>query len=313
MLYEEIIKIAPMLPILHNEPFDDKNYVYQVKWDGVRIIANINSNKVELINRNYKYKTLQYPELLTLSNQVNAKNTVLDGEVVVLKAGKPSFESVIRRDKAKSKEKINHLKSLFPITYLVFDILAKDNKPLHKTPLIDRKKILTDTLIENQFVQLVEDFNSGIKLFEAIKGQELEGIVAKKKTSLYIPGKKHKDWFKIKYRRNQLCVVAGYTCRSNIVNSLLLGAYRDNELYYIGRVGSGLTVNEWNSLTNELPKLVITNSPFVNYQAKPNKTFSFVKPVLVVNVSYVEWTESMHLRSPVIVNFTNNNPSECLL
>lgn len=300
--------ISPMEVLPADKPFDDPDFLYQVKWDGVRMMAYLTKNGLVLINRRLHIRTDQYPELQELSRLVKVLPAVLDGEVVVLKNGKPSFSSVMSRDLTSSIRQISQLTKQLPIHYMVFDILYA-SQDLRNQPLQERQTVLKQVLTTDDNIHLVEDFDRGSTLLDAVKSQDLEGIVAKRRSSLYISGKKHRDWYKIKYRRVQDCVVGGYTLRGTLINSLLLGVYQDQQFIYVGRAGTGLKESEWGILTRELPASAISYSPFSN---KPfSSRYHFVKPQLVVRVEFAEWTETLTLRSPVITGFSGHDASLC--
>ncbi len=292
------------------EVFDSSDYIYQLKWDGVRMLTYINKNQVKLINKRQHLRTEQYPELMLLPKLFKGHNSIIDGEIVVVRNGKPSFPAVIRRDRCQTKSTINHLKESLPIDYMVFDLVFLNDRDLTGLPFSERKEILSQVFSFDKGIHLVDDFTQGTLLYSAVKSQELEGIIAKKKTSPYIEGKKHKAWFKIKYRHQQLCVIGGFTKSNKQINSLLLGVYQAGNLYYVGKVGSGLTGTEWETLSIKLPELKSNSSPF--YNLKYNKPdYFYIKPVLPVLIEFAEWTDNMHLRSPVIKHFVNIDPQEC--
>lgn len=299
--------IQPMDPILCREAFNDPDFVYQVKWDGVRMLAYLADGRVTLINKRRHIRTEQYPELQQLAGLVQESRAVLDGEVVVLKQGKPSFASVLSRDLSRGRQ-VDHLLRQYPIHYMVFDLLWA-GEDLRHLPLTERQAALAQTLVPTETVQAVENFDQGKSLFAAVKGQDMEGIVAKRRLSRYISGQKHRDWFKIKYRRAQYCVVGGYTLRGTRINALLLGVFRNQALMYVGRVGSGLKEAEWMVLTRELTRVEVASSPFAN--KPPGPGYHFVPPHLVVRVEFAEWTENLTLRSPVITGFSNDPPESC--
>ncbi|MGI5922010.1 MAG: non-homologous end-joining DNA ligase [Syntrophomonadaceae bacterium] len=301
-----------MEPVLHPEPFDDPDFIYQVKWDGVRILSFIKQNGVQLWNKRNHERSVQYPELQALDRQIKGWQAILDGEVVVLKNGKPSFPAVMRRDRSANQPTIEYMQKLLPIDYMVFDILSYEGKELLDYPLDYRQKLLADVLEPGERVHLVDNFSQGTGLFEAIKAQDLEGVVAKKPSSRYISGKHHKAWFKIKYRRQQNCVVGGYTLRGVTINSLLLGVFQDGRLMYCGKAGTGLNSAEWDELSRQLPHLEINASPFANL-TEPGRGFHFVIPQLAVKVEFAEWSEDIQLRSPVIKGFVDLSPEACVL
>lgn len=301
--------IKPMEPVSYKEVFDNKNFLYQVKWDGVRMVAYIENSRVELINKKMHNRTRQYPELQKISQLIKVRNAIIDGEVVVLQDGKPNFPAVMRRDLCQSNISIQNLQHQLPIHYMIFDILHYNHKNLRSLPLEERKNILINEITYLPDIHLVEDFEQGSLLFSAIKVQNMEGIVAKKKQSKYISGKNHQEWLKIKYRREQFCVVGGYTLRNNKVNSLLLGVYQENQLLYAGKASSGLKSADLETLTIQLPKLHRDKSPFTNLNK--TKENHYIEPLLTVKIEFAEWTENLHLRSPVIKHFANVSPDQC--
>lgn len=299
----------PMDPLLWPEAFDNDEYIFQVKWDGVRIIAEVNHGQVSLTNKHGKDKTEQYPELHELSQCLKVKTAILDGEVVVLKEGKPSFPTVMRRDQSQAKN-IASLRNLLPINYMVFDLLYLNGRDLRNEPLEFRKSQLDQLLINQASLNPVEDFPSGKLLFDAVERMGMEGIVAKKRTSPYTQDKRHKDWLKVKCRRKQACLIGGYTLRGTIVNSLLLGIFREGSFTYVGKAGSGLSAAQQETLSQLLPQLEIHKSPFVN-PPSPKKGYHYVRPQIGVQIEYLEWTEELNLRNPVIKGFLDVDPAKC--
>lgn len=299
-----------MEPILHPDAFDDDDYIYQLKWDGVRMLAFFENEEVFLINKHAHERTQQYIELQDLPGFLQAKSAVLDGEIVVLKEGKPSFPAVMRRDGSRESKTIQYMKNLLPVQYMVFDLLYLNGRDLRNEPLTQRKYLLEQILTVSDFLHVVEDFNGGKALFEAVDNMGMEGIVAKHKTGLYLPGKQHRDWYKIKCRRTQYCLIGGFTLRGRVVNSLLVGVYREGEFSFAGKVSSGLNHSQMEILTAQLPDLETKISPFTNLKsAKPD--YHFIKPQIGARVEYLEWSEDMKLRSPVIKDFLQLHPEDC--
>lgn len=306
MLESFIRSIKVMEPILTEKPVYSSDFVYQVKWDGVRMLSAIEQGKVTLINRHQHLRPVQYPELDQLAEQIQAKSAVLDGEIIALKEGKPSFPSVMRRDSSHAKEAIDYLKTIIPITYVVFDLLYINGKSLINEPLHIRSDKLHQALKNNETLNVIEDFDNGHKLYQATKAHQLEGIVAKKRGSSYHAGKKHQDWFKIKHHQSVTCTVGGYTTKNNIVNSLLLGLQEGNKLTYIGKAATGLTSEHLEVLTEQMPRIAIKESPFANVRFRPGEVH-FVQPVLQVIVNFLEWTDQGNLRSPIIKGFASSS------
>lgn len=304
----ELDLVEPMVPVLVKEIIESPEYVYQVKWDGVRMLAYLSAGRITLINRRGHLRTGQYPELQELASLLKTSPAIVDGELVVLKNGKPSFASILKRDL--SGRQADYLKKLYPIHYMVFDITFA-GRDLRSLPLAERQAILEQTLAKNEWIQTVENFYAGHSLFAAVKAQDMEGIVIKRAASPYIGGKKHRDWMKVKYRRTQYCVVGGYTLNGTMVNALLLGVYHHGDLIYVGKAGTGLRQEDWRMLSRELSRMSISYSPFVN--KPPARGYYFVQPQLTVKVEFAEWTETLTLRSPVITGFSNKPADDCLL
>lgn len=291
-----------MEPITCSQVFESPDYLYQVKWDGVRMLAFIEDSRVTLINKRHHHRTCQYPELQELPERIAASNAVLDGEIVALKNGKPSFPAVMGRDNLRDSARIRQVQSFLPIDYMVFDLLHLDGNELTSRTLEERQQLLRDRIDPGGWLHLVEDFSEGSALFESICRLDMEGIVAKQRRGRYIGGKRHHDWFKIKYRRRETCLVGGYTLRGTAVNSLLLGWEQGERLLFVGRAGSGLNGQQEEVLSSYLPAWEMSDSPFVNVSGH-SRGYHFVKPVLKVEVEFSEWTEDMHLRAPVIKGF----------
>ena len=296
---------------MHDQVFDNQEFTYQLKWDGVRMLAYVNANRVELINKRLNNRTAQYPELQLLTSLLKGKRAVLDGEVVAFKDSKPSFPTVMSRDNTRSEQQVKLLLQEIPVSYIVFDLLREGDQDLRVLPLTERQQRLQDLVKPEAAIHLIEDFTSGTSLLAAVQAANLEGIVAKRKNSHYQAGKRHRDWFKIKYRRRQACVVGGYSTRNGIVNSLLLGVYQRESLHYVGRAGSGMSEAQWKEADMRLRDLQISSSPFAGLPSALTREAQFIEPRLVVEVEYAEWTDNMHLRSPVIKGFLKSAPRKC--
>ena len=174
-----------------------------------------------------------------MKDLIKAEEAILDGEVVVMQEGRPSFPRVIQREFSSDKMRIRALTETMPVEYIVFDIIFLDCKNLTFLPYIKRYEILSDILTPKESIHIIENFYNGEDLFEAVKALKLEGIVAKQKESPYVFGKTNL-WKKIKHRRSILCVAGGYTLKEGRPVSILLGVFKGNRLFYIGRVSAGL-------------------------------------------------------------------------
>lgn len=303
--------IAPVQPVLVREPFDSPEYTFQVKWDGIRLLSFVEQGEVRLHNRRLRDRSGFYPELLVLPQLLQADEVVLDGEVIVLGTKGPSFPAVLRREQVTTKERALALAKERPICYMVFDLLYVGGESLLSRSLTERQQCLQEVLAVNPVVQIVEDFPSGRALFAAVKKAGLEGIVAKKKLSSYVPGTKSRAWQKIKVRQRQLCVVGGYLMTGPRLRSLLVGAWQEERLVYLGRVGSGLTDEEAALLQDALPQLAVPTCPFDPRVRAPGA--QWVQPLVPVTVEFSEWTPELRLRAPSIVSFPPVPAADCRL
>lgn len=305
------MNVQPMEPLSSKAPPGGSAYIYQIKWDGVRILALIEEGRVILKNRRGRIRTEQYPELQGAAELVKARNAILDGEVIALTGGKPSFARVIRRDFCRREEAIRTLQRQMPCTYCLFDLLYLEGADLAGCPLEERQRLLKEVVKAALPLYLNENFQDGEALYRQVKEAGLEGIVAKKKGSLYRGGRKSADWLKIKPRQRLLCVIGGLTMSRGSVGALLLGAYRDGELLYIGKAGSGLKDKDLLLLRDYARQDRAAGPSFSNPPRE--KDLLWLKPRLTVQVEYAEWTAGLRLRAPVIIGFTGRPPSEALL
>ncbi|HHU68693.1 MAG TPA: hypothetical protein GXZ31_00130 [Thermoanaerobacterales bacterium] len=304
--------IKPMEPKPYPQPFDSSEYVFQVKWDGIRILAFI-GNKIRLQGKkNFKDKSEKYPELTILKDLIKAEEAILDGEVVVMQEGRPSFPRVIQREFSSDKMRIRALTETMPVEYIVFDIIFLDGKNLTFLPYIKRYEILSDILTPKESIHIIENFYNGEDLFEAVKALKLEGIVAKQKESPYVFGKTNL-WKKIKHRRSILCVAGGYTLKEGRPVSILLGVFKGNRLFYIGRVSAGLKEKDLIYLQNAGHPLEIDKSPFINPPQVKGENYVWLNPFLALEVEYAEWTEDMKLRAPSLKGFSLSKPEKCTI
>lgn len=304
--------LQPMEPVIDYNLQNRSDFVYQLKWDGVRILCHVFQGEVRVWNKHRHQRTLQFPELQELSHHLRSSSAILDGEAVVLNNGRPSFPGIMRRDRCSSSGAIALLRRQFPVQYMIFDLLYIDGNSITNQSLAERRMRLEACLNPGGPFHLVENFSQGELLYQAVREQEFEGVVAKNTNSIYRPGKRHRDWLKYKNRRRCLAVVGGYWSSGQKVRSLLLGLFQDRRLFYIGRAGSGLKDRELAELGRELPKLKIPGSPFANLAAA-GRDVHFVKPLLVVRLEFAEWSEDLRLRSPVILGFSCHPPQECRL
>lgn len=274
------------------------------------------NGEVRLQNRKLKDRTLQYPEVTAeLAGSLRRPDSelILDGEMVVLENGKPSFSRILERDLATDTRRIAAMARSLPALYAAFDLLYLDGEELLARPWHERQELLAGIVAgESPHLHLTENFDDGEKLFSAGKSQGLEGIVAKERDSPYIPGDKTSYWLKIKNIRTLKAAVGGFTLNRGRLGALLLGAYQDGRFLYIGRAGSGLKESELEELKRHLVPRTVEESPFDNLPRCP-AGYHWVKPELTVAVDFLEWTPDLRLRAPVVRGFTHDSPADCVL
>jgi bifunctional non-homologous end joining protein LigD len=302
----------PMLAKDAEKPFSDKDWIFEIKWDGFRAIAYINE-AFSIKSRNQKELKNNFPELEQLTRL--ASNLVVDGEIVVMKEGKPDFQTLLERGQAVSAREIERQVQRAPAVYIVFDALEKDGKPLTSLPLIQRKRILQESLIEGSNV-LVSDFieEKGESYFQLALDKGLEGVMAKKKDSQYEEGLRTGSWLKIKKLHTCDCVIFGYTRgtgeREATFGALLLGLYnKEGEPVYVGKVGTGFTQQMLKILKGKFEKIKTELAPF-----KPDTgdVVTWLEPKLVCEVVYQVVTRDMRLRMPRFHHLREDkSPSEC--
>jgi bifunctional non-homologous end joining protein LigD len=287
---------APMLATLAEDVPRGAGWAFEVKWDGYRALASVSGGDATLTSRNGNDLTARFQNVAKeIPKTVKTPDCVLDGEVCALdETGRSSF-SAMQQGKAGT-----------PIVYYVFDVLEIDGEPVIDLPFVERRKLLEGLLDRrNKTVRLSETFDDGHALLEAAKQQKLEGIIAKRLDSRYLPGKRTRDWLKIKTHSEQEFVVAGYTKgtgrRASSFGSLVLGYYVGNELVYAGNVGTGFNSREIDKLLDRLRPLRRDAPPFREVPKMPKVRKSdviWVEPKLVVQVEFAEWTHDGRLRAP---------------
>ncbi|MGB8191189.1 MAG: DNA ligase D [Chitinophagaceae bacterium] len=291
--------IEPMLASLGDDAFDNSNWIFELKWDGYRAIAEVNKKNVRLYSRNGLSFNERYPVLADELKQLNLR-AVLDGEVVVFnEEGRPDFQKLQHYDDNR------HL----PLVYYVFDILSLNNKDLKHLPLIERKSILLNTLLQTETIRYSDHVEeNGNAFFEQVKKSNLEGIMAKKADSIYVTGVRTKEWLKIKHTHTREAVIAGYTegrgSRKHF-GALILGEFRNKRLHYIGHTGTGFSDQKLGELWNIMQKLKADQSPFTE-KIPVNGVVTWVKPELVCEIKFSEITRDGILRHPVFMRLRDD-------
>ncbi|RJX27261.1 MAG: DNA ligase [Dethiobacter sp.] len=305
-------KVFPMEPQARSVLIEDDSYYYQVKWDGIRLLAFGQGKKIRLQGRSLKDKTALYPELSVLPDIIKGKSFILDGELVALKEKRPSFYTVMQRERA-GPSNVSRLIKLFPVDYMVFDILFLDDTWLLSKPWEVRQQIIEKIIVEHEHLHLTPNYKDGSGLLQAVRDLGMEGVVAKKLDSPYIPGpRKSSYWLKTKVEQTLEAYVGGLTLKDNRPASLLLGLEEDDagetpgsekKLRYIGSASSGLKEKDLEGWYKWSRENILSVPPFSNPPPPlPGKKLLWMEPLRKVVVIYNEWTPELKLRAPRLVS-----------
>lgn len=312
-----------MLAHPFEKAFDSKDWVFEVKWDGVRAILYKNHNNISIQSRNGNDITRLYPEIVNavkMSLRGN-ESTVLDGEIVVLnEKGIPDFHTHQHRMHIQNHHEIMSLSIKNPSTYYVFDILYDEGKNLESLGYLERRQILNSVLKTNDTIRISEYIDeNGTQILASSKELNLEGIVAKHKRSVYREGIRSRDWLKIKNTKTQDCVIIGYTrglgSRVSHFGSLMLAVYsaKERKLKFAGHAGTGFNDQTLSEMYSKLKQLETNDRP-VDKIPYLNRETKWLKPVLVAEVKFDEWTRDGILRAPVFLRLRDDKkPEECII
>lgn len=288
--------ISPMLIGADQEAFDSPEYVYEIKWDGERCIAYLDPEEgTELRNKRNLRMLPKVPELMNLHRQVRTR-CILDGELMVLKNGRPDFYEIQKRSLMTSPFKINLASKRFPASFIPFDILLYGGEDVTLLPLMERKQYLERCIQSENGRMALSRYTEqgGIAFFDQAAARGLEGIVAKRRDSIYIEGKRTKDWIKMKRLLDEDFAVCGYVLRENGTASLFLGQYENGQLAGKGRVTFGVGGEDF-KLILTIP--VLSAPPFPVSDAA--KQAVWIEPVLSCKVKFMDYTASGGMRQPV--------------
>ena len=313
-------QMQPMLATAAKEPFDDPKWRFEPKMDGIRALATITTDATRLISRNGRDLTLHYPELANLAQYVNAVNAVVDGEIVAAdEQGRPSFERLQQRMGLTNPRDIDRMRKKIPVTFYAFDLLFLDGRDVTREPLEARRDALAGIVTEADRMKLTLTLDThGTQLFEAAKQLGFEGVVAKRLGSTYQPGRRSKEWLKIKATNRIDCVIIGWTAgegsRSKGFGSLLLGAYRDGRGIWIGQVGTGFTDAMVAGYRATLEAIEIESPPFDDSTLREIKGARWTRPEVVCDVEYLQFTDALKLRAPSFKGLRPDKaPEDCTI
>ncbi len=278
----------PMLLKEIDKPFDSKDYIFEIKYDGIRSLCFANNKEIKFMSRNNKDLTNLYPELVSIKDNIN-NNVIFDGEIIALDSkGNPSFSKLQERSHLKDKTKISIASENNPVYYMVFDIIY-ENKDITDLSLMKRKKILNKYPDTEYFIKTMYVDTTGIKLFKEIKKRNLEGIVAKEKNSTYHINKRTDDFIKIKNIKRDEFIIIGY--KINEMNiSLYLGEEKDTT-QYVGKCSLSLNRSE----AKKILSMKSSKKSFIDI----DEEIIYLKDRIYCYITYTDKTKNNTLRHPV--------------
>jgi bifunctional non-homologous end joining protein LigD len=307
--------VRATLAELGDKPFSSPNWVFEIKWDGVRAIAQIEDGKTTLWARSGRDVTLEYPEFKDMAARFRIRNAIIDGEIVTLDAdGRSNFHSLQHRLGVQNPSR--QLMQSVPLDYFAFDVMYADGYDLRRVPLVERKDFLQQILSPNERIHFSEHIpEQGEALYEAARSKGLEGIIAKLKNSTYA-GARTSTWVKLKIVSEVDAVVAGYTegrGSRKFFGALVLGLFEGKELKFIGSVGTGFDEAKQEKIFAQLEQRRTKTSPFAKIPAL-RENVDWVEPELVARVKYANWTNDNHLRAPVFLSLlTDRAAKDCTM
>ncbi len=302
MKFEHYIK--PMLASIGEKAFDDADWVFEIKYDGYRAIAELDKKTVKLYSRNGLDFSKDYPAIFEALKKPRIK-AVLDGEIVAFDAhGKSSFQMLQQLGKGKASP---------TLVYYVFDILSFNGKDLTELPLLERKERLKKILPKNELICYSDHVEvEGKAFYKLIVKKDMEGMIAKRVDGEYLPGKRSSSWLKIKYHKEQEVIIAGYTApkgERRYFGSLLLAVYDKGKIRYVGHAGTGFNELTLHSLFMKMKPLARKKSPFTE-DVHANGPVTWLKPELVCQIKFTEWTHDKQMRHPVFLGLRKDKPAK---
>ncbi len=314
--------ISPMLAMAGSLPADDEGWSYEFKWDGVRAIVLVDGGRVRALSRNDKDLVASFPELRALGEFLGSRSAILDGEIVAFDAeGHPSFGRLQQRLHVGSTSLVARRARDVPVRYLAFDLLYLEGHSLLGRTYDERRALLESLKLAGDTFAVPPSFRdtSGADVLAVAMERALEGVVAKRRGSHYLPGQRNGDWVKVKNFRTQEVVIGGWTAgkgsREGSLGALLLGIPTDGGLAYAGKVGTGFSETTRRELLEILTPLGTDRSPFVGRLSPAETSLAhFVRPEVVGEVQYGEWTKDGHLRHPSWRGLrTDKDPSDVVV
>ena len=287
-------RVHPMLATLVRDPFDRRGWVYEEKYDGIRILAYKEGKNVRLLTRNDIDRTASFPEVVDTIRKLKPATVLLDGELVIFDRKNVSRFQLLQQGKGRA-------------VFAVFDCLYVNGKDLRRMPLSERRKAMERTLGRPGLLMPSRRMaTNGIEAYKEAKRRDFEGLVAKDESSPYFEGRST-NWLKVKVHQEDEFVVGGYTKPEGsrkYFGALLLGAYQHGKLLYVGKVGTGFDEKLLASLHKKFASLKVDKPPFADPPRE--REASYIRPKFVAQISFQEWTEDQKLRQPVFLGLRDD-------
>jgi bifunctional non-homologous end joining protein LigD len=309
--------LRPMLAVRVERPFTAEGWLWEMKYDGVRALVTVRDGEVSLMGRKGRDETARYPELRRVADALLLRDAVVDGEIVAFTDdGRPSFERLQSRINVSREADIARAQALTPVAFCAFDLLWAGGRDLRDLPVVQRKRALRAVLRDAPGVVYVDHVETeGESFFEAVKAQDLEGIVGKQADSRYEAGRRSRSWVKVKAWNTQDCVIAGWTAGRGgrgALGALVLGVYEGDKLVHAGQAGSGLDGATMRTLLDILTPLRIDHCPLAT-EPQLDQPVTWVKPEVVCEVRFTEWTTAGTMRHPTFLRLRPEvDPRDCV-
>jgi bifunctional non-homologous end joining protein LigD len=298
--------VKPMLALAGELPASDKGWAYEFKWDGVRAMVYVDGGRVHALTRNDNTLTSAFPELRDIGLHLGSRSAILDGEIVALdKNNRPSFSTLTHRLHVTSKSQIEKLTRTTPVSFFAFDLVYLEGRLLLDSPYDERRRLLESLKLDGDTFATPPSITNlkGADVLKIAAERHLEGVVIKRRSAPYSPGVRNGDWIKVKNVHDQEVVIGGWTAgkgdRKGSLGALLLGIPSENGLAYVGKVGTGFSADARKELLAQLAPLARKTSPFATPLSHAETALAhFVRPTIVGEVRFAEWTNDGILRQP---------------
>ena len=301
-------RIDPMMASVSPRlPSPDDGWGFEFKWDGIRGVAYVDGGRVRLMSRSGEEITPRYPEVHAMGRALGSREVILDGEIVALDdKGRPSFEQIQQRMGLTSDSQIRRKMIEVPVVYMIFDLLWHEGRSLIEQPYEERRRLLAKLKLSGDSWQTPPyEKGAGKAMLDASAKAGLEGVMAKRLDSHYEPGRRSGVWIKVKNRGRQELVIGGWLegegKRRGYPGALLVGYYDQGKFVYAGKVGTGFSDATLDKLNQLLKPLAMDKSPYD--AGAPPRAAHFVKPKVVAEFEFVEWTRGGQLRAPSFKGF----------